>query len=116
MLYKKKPYPSKKADQFGKEVPGATLKLTGKTYDGKDITINASQVSGGSNVSESDGAVTWVSTDKDTVISDIADGVYTLTETLAPASGDYLKSETVTFDVTDGKVVCIFNRWYRILL
>lgn len=63
----------------GKELPGATLVI--KDYDGNVID-------------------TWVSTEQPHIIEELKAGIYTLTETIAPA-GYILSSETITFNVKD---------------
>ena len=76
---------SKKDATTGEELPGATLVLRDSSGNTKDEW-------------------TWVSTNTPHVISKLAPGVYTLTETIAP-KGYKLSSETVTFTVKDDGTV-----------
>ena len=74
---------SKQDATNGSELPGATLIV--KDYDGNVID-------------------TWVSTNEPHLIKNLKPGIYTLTETIAPA-GYALSSETVTFTIKeDGSV------------
>lgn len=73
---------SKQDATTGKELPGATLKLT----DEKGNVIEE-----------------WVSIDKPYVIKGLKDGKYKLTETIAP-EGYTLSTKTVEFEVKEGKV------------
>ena len=70
---------SKKDVTNGQELPGATLVV--KDYDGNVIE-------------------TWVSTNESHVIQNLNPGIYTLTETIAPA-GYVLSSETITFTIKE---------------
>ncbi len=73
---------SKQDATTGKELPGATLKLT----DEKGEIVDE-----------------WVSTDKPYIIKGLKDGKYKLTETIAP-EGYTLSTKTIEFEVKEGKV------------
>lgn len=72
---------SKQDATTGKELPGATLEI--KDSSGKTVEK-------------------WVSTDEKHIVEGLADGVYTLQETIAPDG--YVLSSNVTFTIKDGKV------------
>lgn len=75
-------YISKQDFATKKELPGAVLEL-------KDASGNTVEK--------------WTSTDTVHVIENLSDGKYTLTEILAP--NDYDKAESITFTVSEGKVI-----------
>ena len=109
----------RKADQFGNEVPGAKLTLTGQSTSDYNVYFFKSDVTLGEGASfsgttwnnygwgDNTSSLSWVSGTTDTYILNIADGTYTLTEETAPDG--YEKSETVTFTVKNGKVVSVAN-------
>ena len=73
---------SKKDITNQKELPGATLVVK----DSKGNVIEE-----------------WVSTLQPHLIKGLTDGIYTLTETMAPAG--YLKAETIAFEIESGKLL-----------
>ncbi|MBR3447113.1 MAG: choice-of-anchor A family protein, partial [Oscillospiraceae bacterium] len=88
----------------GEELAGAQITLTGKDAEGNDIVFRAGQLELGKNaalISGSGESLSWRSGTEETVISDLADGTYTLHETAAP--NGYVVTSDVTFTVTDGK-------------
>ncbi|MBR3517390.1 MAG: hypothetical protein IKO10_13880, partial [Lachnospiraceae bacterium] len=101
-------YISKK-DVSGKELPGATLRLTGKNDDGSKVDMTAETITvvpgdeaGTPTRSEVDG-LTFVSGTTPTLIKNLPNGEYTLTELTAPFG--YEMAESITFEIKDGKVL-----------
>ena len=97
-----------KADQFGAEVKGATLTLTGTDKNGNAVEFPAGSVELGEGATLESGSGTtlkWVSGDESTNIKNLVDGSYTLHEDAAP--NGYLVSTDMTFEISGGKVVKI---------
>ncbi len=96
-----------KVDAAGKELAGATLKLTGTDTDGKAVTFDADTMlelgSGAKAGTKSSEYLEFVSGTTPTRIKNLPDGDYTLVETNAPDG--YKIATEITFTVKDGKVV-----------
>ena len=97
-----------KQNVSGNELPGATLKLSGKDTDGKTIVMNLSSISviPGENAGEpvrTSYEIEFVSGSTPTLIKNLPDGTYTLTEERAPQG--FVLAESINFEIKDGKVV-----------
>ena len=96
---------SKKAVGAGSELPGAKLTLTsisGKGFEGytapKDVTLK-------------DKTLSWTSGSKEVELTMIPDGVYSLTETQAPAG--YEIAETIYIKADGGKIYSVKAADYK---
>ena len=90
-----------------KELPGATLSLTGKDAEGKDIEFNLSDVVLGADadMTQKTGTskeIVFTSGSTPTYVKNLPDGSYTLKETNAPEG--YVVATEITFTVKDGKI------------
>ncbi|MBO6298201.1 MAG: hypothetical protein J6N53_05090, partial [Lachnospiraceae bacterium] len=100
-------YISKQIAGAGSELPGAKLTLSGK--NGNDtIVMNMSSISvirgeGASDPVQRSYQIEFVSGSTPTLIKNLPDGVYTLTEERAPKG--YVVADEITFEIKDGKVV-----------
>ena len=97
-----------KADQFGAEVKGATLELTGTDKTGKPIDFKAGCMelgTGAESISASGEKLAWISGTGATNIKDLPDGTYKLYEEAAP--NGYLKATEMTFEIAGGKITKI---------
>ncbi len=93
---------SKSSTVSSGEIPDATLMLSAKNDLGVDINLNNVICTSGHDVSNTNGVLTWISTDTSVKLSMLPVGQYTLTEITAP--NGYAKTEAVTFEVRpDGK-------------
>ena len=102
-----------KADQFGKEVEGATLILTGKNSANNAIIFPAESVTAGEGAkvkTDSGEKLEWTSGKGSTTVKNLADGTYTLHEDAAP--NGYLVSHDMTFVIENGKVVKVNGEDY----
>ena len=95
-----------KQDTFGKEVKGATLTLTGKDQNGKDVTFSIDNVKLGTDaelVSTENGTeIKWISGSTSTLISGLNDGTYVLHEVAAP--NGYEVATDITFTIVNGEL------------
>ncbi|MDE5754704.1 MAG: hypothetical protein K2H89_09225, partial [Oscillospiraceae bacterium] len=97
-----------KQDVFGEEVEGATLTLTGKDKNGNTITFEEDSLTVGGNgtaVNTSGEALTWISGNGITEISNLPNGTYTLHEVTAPDG--YEVATDITFVIEKGKLTTI---------
>ena len=93
-----------KANVFGEEVQGATLKLTGTDSSGNAIQFHV-DVELGTEATLISGAGTelsWISGSTSTLIKGLQDGTYTLHEEAAPSG--YLVTTDITFTIENGAV------------
>ncbi|MBO7424055.1 MAG: hypothetical protein J6U23_00105, partial [Clostridiales bacterium] len=98
---------SKVDTEGGKELPGAELILTGKDAKGDDVVIDKSSVELGEKASIDEeytgSGIKYTSGETATLIKNLPDGTYTLSENAAPAG--YAVTTDITFEIKDGKVV-----------
>ena len=95
-----------KKNTLSEEIPGATLTLTGKDFEGNTVVFDLDEVSlgeGAQMVSEADGQVlTWVSGTTSTFVRNLKDGTYVLHEVAAPSG--YEVTTDITFTIVNGQV------------
>lgn len=96
-----------KVDVDGKELQGATLKLTGTGMDNKPVEFDADTMlelgSGAKPGTKNSGYLEFISGTTPTKIKHLPDGDYSLEEVAAPEG--YKVATTITFTIRDGKVV-----------
>ena len=112
--------PISKIDSAGEEVPGATLTLTAAdtTVDLVELGVTATQgTDEAKNLKVQGNSVQFETiADYDTVITNLPDGQYTLTETTTPFG--YQTAESQTISIKNGKVagatpVVMVDRMYK---
>jgi hypothetical protein len=95
-----------KENVLGKEIPGATLTLTGTKADGSTVVFDINDITlgeGAQLISQANGtSITWVSGTTATLIEGLEDGTYVLHEVAAPSG--YEVATDITFTITDGQV------------
>ncbi|MBP5411261.1 MAG: hypothetical protein J6Y26_05085, partial [Lachnospiraceae bacterium] len=102
-----------KADQFGAEVEGATLTLTGKDKNGEDVVFPAGSVELGEGAKLTAGegkTLEWISGKESTNVKNFVDGTYTLHEEAAP--NGYAVANDMTFEIERGKIVKVNGEEY----
>ena len=93
-----------KQDVFSKEVPGATLTLTGTDFEGNKVQFNRNGVTFGEGAEfVSDGeSLTWISGTAPSLVKNLPDGTYVLHEVAAP--NGYEVATDITFTIENGKL------------
>ncbi|MCR5805171.1 MAG: choice-of-anchor A family protein, partial [Clostridia bacterium] len=97
---------SKVDTEAGEELLGAKLTLKGIDFSGKEVYFSEGQIEKGESaiILQKDGTtLQFLSGKTATLVKDLPDGKYTLTEDAAPAGYDV--TTAITFEIKDGKVV-----------